>query len=260
MPAEGILTFEKNEEFKYIEVDIVHSKHAEGDEHFLVILTDATHGASFDNSVDGGTTRALCKVKICEDGGPPGIGSALAAMMFNKDKVHHAAESWAGQFKDAWMCHPDEDDDGNELPISTGTYVMHYAALPWKLLFCVVPPVDVMNGWACFYMALSMTGLVTIVIGDLAAVFGCVLGLPNSITAITFVALGTSLPDAFASKAAATNDPTADAAVGNVTGSNSVNVFLGLGLPWVIGAVYWGNIVPSKEWIAEYPDIAQRYP
>ena len=30
----------------------------------------------------------------------------------------------------------------------------------------------------------------------------------------------------------------ADAAVGNVTGSNSVNVFLGLGLPWVIAVIY----------------------
>jgi solute carrier family 8 (sodium/calcium exchanger) len=33
----------------------------------------------------------------------------------------------------------------------------------------------------------------------------------------------------------------ADAAVGNVTGSNSVNVFLGLGLPWIIGAAYSYN-------------------
>lgn len=55
--------------------------------------------------------------------------------------------------------------------------------------------------------------------------------------AITFVALGTSLPDTFASKAAAVQEKYADNAVGNVTGSNSVNVFLGLGLPWFIAAV-----------------------
>lgn len=40
---------------------------------------------------------------------------------------------------------------------------------------------------------------------------------------------------------AAQEADTADAAVGNVTGSNSVNVFLGLGLPWVIGAIYAKN-------------------
>jgi len=33
---------------------------------------------------------------------------------------------------------------------------------------------------------------------------------------------------------AARGDKHADAAIGNVTGSNSVNVFLGLGLPWVV--------------------------
>lgn len=31
----------------------------------------------------------------------------------------------------------------------------------------------------------------------------------------------------------------ADSAIGNVTGSNSVNVFLGLGLPWAIASTYW---------------------
>lgn len=32
-------------------------------------------------------------------------------------------------------------------------------------------------------------------------------------------------------------DETADPAIGNVTGSNAVNVFLGVGLSWLIGAV-----------------------
>ena len=44
------------------------------------------------------------------------------------------------------------------------------------------------------------------------------------ITAITFVALGTSMPDLFASKVAATGDPTADASIVNVTGSLFVTV------------------------------------
>lgn len=33
-------------------------------------------------------------------------------------------------------------------------------------------------------------------------------------------------------------EATADNSVGNVTGSNSVNVFLGLGLPWTMAAIY----------------------
>jgi len=34
------------------------------------------------------------------------------------------------------------------------------------------------------------------------------------------------------------NDETADSSIGNVTGSNSVNVFLGIGLAWSVAAVY----------------------
>ena len=58
---------------------------------------------------------------------------------------------------------------------------------------------------------------------DFAELFGCVTGLDDSITAITFVALGASMPDLFASKTAAMDDETADASIVNVTGSNSVS-------------------------------------
>lgn len=86
-----------------------------------------------------------------------------------------------------------------------------------------------------------MIGLVTYVVGDVATVLGCSLNIEESVTAITFVALGTSLPDTFASMTAARESEFADSAIGNVTGSNSVNVFLGLGIPWLMGSVYWAN-------------------
>jgi solute carrier family 8 (sodium/calcium exchanger) len=44
--------------------------------------------------------------------------------------------------------------------------------------------------------------------------------------------------DTFASKVAAINDEYADSSIGNVTGSNAVNVFLGIGIAWTIAAVY----------------------
>lgn len=43
-------------------------------------------------------------------------------------------------------------------------------------------------------------------------------GLKTSVTGITIIALGTSLPDTFASRTAAMQDEHADAAIGNVTG------------------------------------------
>ena len=44
--------------------------------------------------------------------------------------------------------------------------------------------------------------------------------------------------DTFASKVSAIQDPYADASIGNVTGSNAVNVFLGIGIAWTIAALY----------------------
>merc|ERR1711879_84395 len=73
------------------------------------------------------------------------------------------------------------------------------------------------------------------------------LGIPEAVVAITVVALGTSMPDTFASITATKLATDADAAIGNITGSNSVNVFLGLGLPWMIG-VLWNEFDGGNEY------------
>lgn len=39
-----------------------------------------------------------------------------------------------------------------------------------------------------------MIGVLTAVVGDLASHFGCTVGLKDTVTAISFVALGTSIP------------------------------------------------------------------
>ena len=88
---------------------------------------------------------------------------------------------------------------------------------------------------------MTFIGVVTAIVGEVATILGCVAGISESATAVTLVALGTSLPDTFASMTAAKTSEYADAAIGNVNGSNSVNVFLGLGLPWVLAAQYAYN-------------------
>ncbi|XP_062979981.1 sodium/calcium exchanger 1 [Elgaria multicarinata webbii] len=150
--------------------------------------------------------------------------------------------SWREQFIEAITVSAGEDDDDDEcgeekLP-SCFDYVMHFLTVFWKVLFAFVPPTDYWNGWACFVVSILMIGLLTGFIGDLASHFGCTIGLKDSVTAVVFVALGTSVPDTFASKVAAMQDQYADASIGNVTGSNAVNVFLGIGVAWSIAAIY----------------------
>ena len=146
--------------------------------------------------------------------------------------------TWGSQFVTACMLHPTKNEDGEIQDIEAFDGFLHLCTIGWKLFFSFIPPAHYAGGWACFVISLVFIGIITAVVGEFANLFGCVLGIKPSITAITFVALGTSLPDTFASMAAAQAEKYADSAVGNVTGSNSVNVFLGLGLPWVIAAIY----------------------
>ena len=104
--------------------------------------------------------------------------------------------SWREQFVDALTVSGSSEEEGDSEPSkpSFGDYMMHYLTLFWKILFAFVPPTDIWGGWACFVCSIVMIGLLTAFVGDLASHFGCTIGLADSVVAITFVALGTSLP------------------------------------------------------------------
>ncbi|ESP03915.1 hypothetical protein LOTGIDRAFT_71451, partial [Lottia gigantea] len=142
--------------------------------------------------------------------------------------------SWAEQFHDAFNVNGGDAENSSALD-----YIMHFITFFWKVLFAFIPPPTMGGGWFTLIIALVFIAFFTAIISDLASIFGCLIELSPTITALTFVALGTSMPDTFASKLAAQNEKTADSSIGNINGSNSVNVFLGLGMPWVIASIYW---------------------
>lgn len=174
------------------------------------------------------------------------------------DSLLQGGKDWADQFSAALR--PGNGDEADKEQATMGDWTLHAITLPWKLLFALTPPTSYCNGWATFFVGLGFIGLITGLIGDLARLMGCCMLVSDQITAITFVALGTSLPDTFASKVAAVQDPTADAAIGNVTGSNSVNVFLGLGLPWMMASIKWAIRGPNDLWRRRYPEQSKVYP
>lgn len=86
-------------------------------------------------------------------------------------------------------------------------------SVPWKLMFAAIPPtgyyyfffmnkiifnliyfLDYWGGWACFVTSIFMIGVLTALVGDLASHFGCWIGLKDAVTAISCVAIGTSVP------------------------------------------------------------------
>ena len=94
----------------------------------------------------------------------------------------------------------DEDEEGSQVAEKEEKepgcydYFMHILTVPWKIAFATIPPTDYWGGWACFVVSIAMIGVLTAVIGDLASQLGCWVGLTDAMTAISFVALGTSVP------------------------------------------------------------------
>lgn len=248
------LVFYNNEIEKYIEIDIFDDEDYQKNEMFYVELGQPeVEKTPEEEANEAGRPKIgecyKCEVHIKESKEIKGIVDKLLVQT-NTASLLVGTSSWREQFSEALKVSVDEEEEGGEEGAepsepkspSAFDYFMHFISLFWKLLFAFVPPTDYFGGWACFVVSIFIIGVLTAVIGDLASHFGCTIGLKDSVTAISFVALGTSLPDTFASKVAAINDKYADSSVGNVTGSNAVNVFLGIGLAWTFAAFYhWWN-------------------
>jgi len=69
---------------------------------------------------------------------------------------------------------------------------------------------------------------------------GCAWGISSFIMGITFLAMGTSVPDALGSIAVA-KEGEGDMAVSNAIGSNVFDICIGLGLPWLLATLIDGE-------------------
>jgi len=228
--GEGELVFEHGESTKDLDIKIFDDGEFEKDEHFKVELTAVDGGAEI------GKTKMMVVTIVNDDDFKGMVGRLVNMTNVNVDNLRVDSMSWRDQFRNAMNV------NGGDVESATNMdYLMHFLTFGWKVIFAIIPPPGIGGGWPSFIFALSMIGLLTAIVGDLATIFGCLVGLPDAITAITFVAVGTSVPDLFASKTAAVQEKTADNSIGNVTGSNSVNVFLGMGLPWMLASIYWAS-------------------
>ncbi|CAI4223354.1 unnamed protein product [Auanema sp. JU1783] len=233
--CEGNLVFTDEQTKGTIEIPIVNDDEYEKAEEFFIELGEPIWHRPPNADDEGRPLLAMsrCKVVITED---KEFKNFVDRMLTNANtSIMVGTSSWKQQFQEALTYEADEDDEDGQVTLQGK--MMHYISLPWKLFFAFIPPTDYYNGWFCFCVAIFMIGLLTAVIGDLASHFGCTVGMKDTVTAISLVAMGTSIPDTFASKTAAVQDKWADSSIGNVTGSNAVNVFLGIGIAWAIAAI-----------------------
>lgn len=131
---------------------------------------------------------------------------------------------------------PDEGDDEDD----DADGILYYD--PAEALWRHTMPPPGKSSLSCFLQALCHISWLSYIMVDAATRFGNVVGIPSLFMGLVFLAAGTSIPDAFASMAAARKGE-GDMAVSNALGSNIFDILLGLGLPWLISLMLGRPVV-----------------
>ena len=123
------------------------------------------------------------------------------------------------------------------------TYPLH-AALYYTIPDCKKRPLLFL---CTFLMSILWTAILSYVMVWMVTLIGFTFGIPDSVMGITFLAAGTSIPDAYASIHVARAGQ-ADMAVSNSIGSNVFDILIGLALPWFLetAVVYPGTTATVK--------------
>lgn len=89
-----------------------------------------------------------------------------------------------------------------------------------------------------FFMSIIWIAAMAMAMVTLCTFCGCLLGISPIVLGVTFLAVGTSVPDALGSILAA-KEGMGGMACSNAIGSNVFDICIGLGLPWLIKTVFF---------------------
>lgn len=157
---------------------------------------------------------------------------------FDGTTIYDIFSVWKHQFVDALMLESTKFREANMSWRWVSRVLWNGLVAPWKLLFAFVPPYQITHGWIAFICSLCFISGIAYIVTRLTDLISCVTGINSYVIAFTALASGTSWPDLVASKIAAERQKTADSAIANITCSNSVNIYVGIGVPWLIDTLY----------------------
>ncbi|XP_027363395.1 magnesium/proton exchanger [Abrus precatorius] len=157
----------------------------------------------------------------------------------------HLFTIWTQQFVDALRLESPESKKLNNVYLRIARIFWQLLLLPWRFLFAFVPPCQIAHGWISFICSLLFISGIAYIVTRITDLISCVTGINPYVIAFTALASGTSWPDLVASKIATERQKTADSAIANITCSNSVNIYVGIGVPWLIDTLY--NFITYRE-------------
>ncbi|XP_045833344.1 magnesium/proton exchanger isoform X2 [Trifolium pratense] len=152
---------------------------------------------------------------------------------------------WRQQFVDALTVESQKSKKMDNIYTRIAKIFWQLLLLPWRFMFAFVPPCHIAHGWISFICSLIFISGIAYIVTKITDLISCVTGINAYVIAFTALAGGTSWPDLVASKIAAERQKTADSAIANITCSNSVNIYVGIGVPWLIDTLY--NFIAYRE-------------
>ncbi|XP_050096354.1 sodium/potassium/calcium exchanger 4 isoform X2 [Anopheles aquasalis] len=154
----------------------------------------------------------------------------------------------------------DKDDDDDEefrllrYPLGKSAFTQFYWIITWPihLLFMFTIPnceKPRFRNWfpLTFTMCIVWIGSLSYVVAWMITIIGDTLKIPDSVMGITFLAAGTSVPEAVSSVIVAKQGH-GSMGISNSIGSNTFDILLCLGLPWFIKAAF-SPIKPGHHWV-----------
>jgi K+-dependent Na+/Ca+ exchanger-like protein len=111
-----------------------------------------------------------------------------------------------------------------------------------KILRFIFPAVE--KYYRVFFISIALIAVLSYILVEIAVESAHILHIPESIIALTVLAIGTSIPDLFSSIIVA-KQGRGDMAVSNAIGSNIFDILVGLGLPFFIVMIISGGVVEA---------------
>ncbi|XP_041785427.1 sodium/potassium/calcium exchanger 4 isoform X1 [Anopheles merus] len=153
---------------------------------------------------------------------------------------------------------PEKDDEDEfkllKYPLGKSAFTQFSWIITWPihLLFMFTIPnceTPRFRNWfpLTFIMCIVWIGSLSYVVAWMITIIGDTLKIPDSVMGITFLAAGTSVPEAVSSVIVAKQGH-GSMGISNSIGSNTFDILLCLGLPWFIKAAF-SPIEPGHHWV-----------
>ena len=200
---------------------------------------------------DGGDFTKMRRRSIVSASAPSGHGAKIVPATDETETPAAKPDGEGGEGEE-----DDDDDDGPfdpfEVPEDALGKFVWAINLPLVVMMWMVIPDCQRDDRANWYPLSFINCILTIavlayVMVWMATLFGKVTGIPDAVMGLTFLAAGTSIPDALSSLAVAKKG-FGDMAVSSSVGSNIFDILIGLPLPWFLqtAIVDPGGTVPIK--------------